>query len=60
MTMHERDGHIYKTYLDPGMFPQATGSTLSQFLWNFALVARWSEHLSEQDTTQIDISPAHM
>lgn len=59
-TIHERDGHNYITYLDPGLPPQATGSTLALWQWNYALVTLWSSHLDPRDTTRIDISPSHL
>jgi hypothetical protein len=59
-TIHERDGNNYITYLDPGLPPQATGSTLALWQWNYALVGLWSGHLDPRDRTHIDISPGHL
>jgi hypothetical protein len=59
-TIHERDGNNYIIYLDPGLPPQATGSTLALWQWNYALVGLWSGHLDPRDRTHIDISPGHL
>ncbi|MFZ4461071.1 MAG: hypothetical protein ACOYN2_00550 [Patescibacteria group bacterium] len=57
-TKHVRDGNTYHAYLDPGMFPEATGATAELYKWNFLLVGLWSSHLDPKDTTMMDISPA--
>ncbi len=59
-TIHERGGNRYITYLDPGLPPQATGSTLALWQWNYALVGLWSAHLDPSDIARIDISPSHL
>ncbi len=59
-TIHKRDGNSYIAYLDPGFPPQATGSTIALWQWNYTLVSLWSSHLDPRDTTRIDISPGHL
>lgn len=59
-TIHNRDGHLYWVYDDPGPPPyiQEDGGGLSQeYMWNFSLVAVWSGHLDPGDNTMWDISP---
>ena len=49
-------------YHDPGMPPLMdtanVGASSELYKWNFELVAAWSSHLSSEDTTVWDISPA--
>lgn len=62
VTVHNRDGNDYRVFLDPG--PPAyidvnDPSGLESFYkWNFLMVAVWQSHLSPDDTTSWDISPA--
>ncbi len=61
LTSNQRNGFTYKVYHDPGPPPmlQMDGSgTSSYYQWGHALVAVWSSHLSQDDTTMWDISPA--
>lgn len=62
LTIHERDGHQYKVYHDPGAPPYLdtlTGGGTSDFYkWGFELVSIWSSHLASDDTEIWDISPA--
>ena len=58
LTTHERDGHAYRVYHDPGPPPTLEGSLADQYKWNFALVAAWASHLSPDDGVMMDISPA--
>jgi len=62
LTLHNRDGYDYQIHHDPGMPPNmdtadVTGMAL-QYKWTFELVAIWSSHLSPDDPTVLDISPA--
>lgn len=57
----ERDGVDYWVYHDPGMPPQLEASTaeeISDYLWNFSIVAMWSSHLDSENEVMWDISPA--
>lgn len=59
-TMHERDGHSYPVYLDPGPPPYIDPSnhqTTEQFLWSFTRVPVWASHHNTSDGVMIDISP---
>ncbi len=62
LTIHERDGHEYWVYHDPGPPPfldTLTGGGMSDFYkWGFELVSIWSSHLEADDTEIWDISPA--
>lgn len=61
MTVHQRNGFDYKVYHDPGPPPQLAldGSGSSEyFKWGHAMVSVWSSHLSQDDTTMWDVSPA--
>ena len=61
-TVNNRDGYDYVMYHDPGMPPLMdtanVGASSELYKWNFELVAAWSSHLSSEDTTEWDISPA--
>ncbi len=66
-TIHERDGHIYPTYLDPGSPPQILSGSANiddlgtkLYKWNFELVWLWSSHLDPRDNVMIDISPTKL
>ena len=60
---YERDGHTWPVYLDCGVPPlfqegDLVGGAADAHAWGFALVALWSGHLDQEDTTMWDISPA--
>lgn len=61
-TVHNRDGHDYIVYHDPGppaKLDTVTGGGQSdEFKWNYELVAVWSSHLAPTDGVLWDISPA--
>jgi len=60
-TFHERDGHTYRMFLDPGTPPlwDDQGSLVSdQYATAFAMTAIWSSHLDPANGTMWDISPA--
>jgi hypothetical protein len=62
-TIHQRDGHTYWVYHDPGPPPyiQPDGGGLSEeFMWNFSMVSVWSAHLDPFDNTEWDISPGSL
>jgi len=56
-TSHERGGHNYIVYHDPGMPPTIEGDLAAEYEWNFSLVSKWSSHLDPNDGVMIDISP---
>lgn len=62
LTIHQRDGHDWWVYNDPGPPPHwdpnndSDGTSLYQ--WNYSLVAIWSGHLDSSLEEEIDISPA--
>lgn len=62
LVMYQRDSFDYWVYHDPGMPPQmdtaSVGTDSEYYRWAFELVAYWSSHLSTDDTTTWDISPA--
>ena len=58
LTTYRRDGWEYKVYHDPGPPPAYDGTLADQYKWNFALVAAWASHLSTDDGTTMDVSPA--
>jgi hypothetical protein len=62
LTIHERNGHQYKVYHDPGApayLDTLTGGGTSDFYkWGFELVSIWSSHLEPDDVEIWDISPA--
>ena len=60
---YERDGNTWPVYLDcgaPPLFQEGAlvGEAADAHAWGFALVALWSGHLDQEDTTVWDISPA--
>lgn len=61
-SVHNRTGHDWNVYYDPGVPPlldKISGSgTSPEYKWNFELVSAWSSHLSPADSVKIDISPA--
>jgi len=62
LTVNNRDGYDYHVYHDPGMPPLMDTANVTGmaelYKWNFGLVAAWSSHLSPDDPTVWDISPA--
>ena len=61
-TVHFRNGNFWNVFKDPGMppmlMPGDTATLDHPFVWGNVMVATWSSHLSPDDTTLIDISPA--
>ncbi len=61
-TIHFRDGNFWNVFKDPGpppmLMPGDTASLDHPFVWGNVMVATWSSHLTPDDTTLIDISPA--
>ena len=60
LVLRERDGARYRVWHDPGPPPLSSGSRAGLYKWGFALVARWSGHLSPDDGVTIDIAPSGM
>ena len=58
LTVHRRDGAEFHVYHDPGPPPGFDGPLSGHYKWGFALVARWSSHLSPDDGVLIDIAPS--
>ncbi len=63
-TIYSRDGNTYKVYSDPGAPPMlhltdTADESSKLFKWGHTQVAIWASHLDPNDTTLIDISPAH-
>ncbi len=62
LTIHERDGHEYRVYHDPGppayLDPSTGGGNSEYYKWGFELVSVWSSHLDPYDGVMWDISPA--
>lgn len=58
LSLHERNGDVYKVYHDPGAPPMAQGEQSDAYKWGFNLVAQWSSHLDPADGVMWDISPA--
>lgn len=62
LTVYTRDGYDYQVYHDPGTPPmmdeEFVDAMAQLYQWSFELVAVWSSHLSADDTTMWDISPA--
>ncbi|MEY3850323.1 MAG: hypothetical protein RJA38_764 [Bacteroidota bacterium] len=61
-TVYFRDGNFWNVYKDPGpppvFLPGDTASLDHPFVWGNVMVVTWSSHLSPDDTTIMDISPA--
>ncbi|MGV3637633.1 MAG: vanadium-dependent haloperoxidase, partial [Flavobacteriales bacterium] len=61
-TIHTRDGHSWRVYLDPGgpaqLDPSSTEGLTSFFKWNHAMVSIWQSHLDPAQDVTWDISPA--
>ena len=60
VTVHRRGGADFHVYYDPGPPPVLGGPLSGHYEWGFALVARWSSHLSPDDGVVIDIAPSGM
>ena len=58
LTVHRRDGGEFHVYHDPGPPPSFRGPLSGHYKWGFALVARWSSHLSPDDKVVMDIAPS--
>ena len=58
LILRERDGARYHVHHDPGPPPTLRGPRHAAYRWGFALVARWSSHLSPDDGALIDIAPS--
>ena len=63
LSVHQRDGNIFKVYHNPKMPPPKMNThevelIENEYKWGFALVPIWASHLSSADTTMLDISPA--
>jgi len=60
-TVHERDGHSYNVYYDPGSPPNLSLTENTEdsenYKWTFTLVAKWASHLDPNDGVLWDISP---
>lgn len=59
-TTYTRNEFDYQVYFDPGAPPSHAGTLSEVYKWNFALVAVWSSHLSQDDGVSLDISPASL
>ncbi|MEQ8768965.1 MAG: vanadium-dependent haloperoxidase [Phycisphaerales bacterium] len=57
LTVHQRDGHDWPVFHDPGDPPQLGGVGDDYFKWGNEMVAIWSGHLDPTDGVMIDISP---
>lgn len=64
LTINERDGLFWNTYLDPGAPPyleEGLGEGLeSNWKWGHILVAVWQSHHDPADGVMIDASPANI
>ncbi len=61
LTVHQRDGHDWNVYLDPGppaLINPSDSAASAEYKWNHELVAAWSSHLAPDDNVIWDISPA--
>lgn len=60
-TTHQRDGHTFKVYKDPGAPPllevDQGGGLSDEYKWGFSLVSVWSAHLASDNNVSWDISP---
>jgi hypothetical protein len=57
-TTYNRDGFDYHVYYDPGVPPTIDGGLSAFYKRGFEMVSVWSSHMSQNDGTRIDISPA--
>ena len=64
LTVHNKNGHDYLVYHDPGPFTEIDtlngGKATAEYKWNFSLVNSWSSHLDPTDGVNMDISPASL
>lgn len=64
LTIHNKNGHDYLVYHDPGPFTEIDtangGIATDEYKWNFALVNAWASHHDPKDGVNIDISPASL
>jgi hypothetical protein len=58
MTTRQRDGKLYRVYLDPGSPPLFGFGTEAQFRDGFEQVIKYSSRLDPEDGLVIDVSPA--
>ncbi|MFM1876064.1 MAG: hypothetical protein RL266_1801 [Bacteroidota bacterium] len=62
LTINQRDGYDYWVYHDPGTPPLMdtanVDAIVEQYKFTFEMVSIWSSHLSADDPTVWDISPA--
>lgn len=61
LTVHQRAGHDWNVYHDPGGPAQLDVNdsvSSAEYKWNHELVAAWSSHLEPDDNVVWDISPA--
>ena len=56
-TVHERDGHAWTVWHDPGPPPYIGGDEDFYYKWGFAMVSVWSAHLDPTLGVMVDISP---
>jgi len=61
---YERDGYTWHVYKDQGpqakLLPTDTASLSDPFTFGHLMVDIWSSHLTPDDTTTLDISPANI
>jgi hypothetical protein len=64
VTVHERNGDVYRVFLDMGDPPyldlENPTDWESIYKWGFQLVSIWQSHLAPEDETMWDISPGAM
>lgn len=64
MTMYERDGELWPTWLDPGAPVYIGGdqpaASDSMFKHHFAMVSIWQSHHDPANGVMIDVSPANI
>lgn len=64
MTMHERDGELWPTWLDPGapvyIGGDQSAASDSMFKHHFAMVSIWQSHHDPANGVMIDVSPANI
>ncbi len=61
LTIHEKDGNMYKVYNDPGppsLIQEGKGID-DPYKWGFSMVAIWSAQLGLENDKVIDISPGN-
>ena len=64
MTMYERDGELWPTWLDPGapvyIGGDQSAASDSMFKHHFAMVSIWQSHHDPANGVMIDVSPANI